>query len=68
MCEVRDYVLTSTAPELFVREQNEAANDEQRRRGTPALVVPSGQLVGDAIVWSPFPLGCAQGWIDPGTL
>lgn len=67
-CEVRDYVLTSLGPELIVREQNEAANVEHVRRGQGQYAVPSGELIGDAIVWAPMPAGCIDGWIEPGTL
>lgn len=66
-CEVRDYVLPATG-DVFVREQNEAANDELRRRGQPALVVLSGELLGDAVLWTPEPGACGLGWVEPGTL
>lgn len=66
-CEVRDYVAPAIGA-AFVREQNEAANVEQVRRGRADLVVTSGERVGDAIVWAPEPGGCGDAWVEPGTL
>lgn len=66
-CEVRDYVHLGSG-EVFVRMQNEASNDELRRRGTPAEVQPSGQLIGDAIAWVPTPGACGAAWLELGTL
>lgn len=68
-CEVRDWVLTDADPSgMFLRMQNEAANDELRRRGQPELTAVSGQLLGDAIVWMPTPESCGPAWIELGTL
>lgn len=64
-CEVVDLVLTSTDATLQRREQNEAANVELVRRGLPDLVRTSGELVGDAIVWTNT---CGGGTVEPGTL
>lgn len=64
---MRDFVL-SDAPDLAVRMTNEAGNDEVRRRGEPERVMPSGQLLGHAIVWQPWPGGCGAAWIELGTL
>ena len=67
-CEVTDWTV---APDGAVdyRQQNEAANDELRRRGDAGAVVPSGELVGWAIGWR---LTCVPGdafaWTEPGTL
>lgn len=66
-CEVRDYVLPAVGA-VFVREQNEAANVELVRRGQAGLVVTSGELIGDAILWTPEPGSCGTGWVELGTL
>lgn len=67
-CEVRDWVLAGDGSGSFVRTLNEAANVELVRRGLPDLTDVSGELVGDAIVWTPTPEGvCGAAWIELGT-
>lgn len=61
-----DWVWLGTDPgTLTYRTHNEAANVELARRGTPELGAPSGELLGDAIVW----VYTCDGWVEEvGTL
>ena len=65
---MRDWVLAGDGSGMFVRQLNEAANVELRRRGLPELTDTSGEVVGDAIVWEPTPPTCGPAWLELGTI